>query len=48
VCRIKNTAKITMVKNIFNCSCLVVDGIFVPNSYIDLSYLYGVLRFSNW
>ncbi len=38
--KIKKAAKITMVKNIFSCLCLVVDGIFIPNSYVKLLVLY--------
>jgi hypothetical protein len=30
VYRTKKAARITMVKNIINCPCLVLDGIFVP------------------
>ncbi len=40
VYRAKKAARITMVKNILGYPCLVVDGIFVPNSYIYLMYLY--------
>ncbi len=38
--KIEKAAKITMVKNFFSCPCLVVDGIFVPNSYVKLLVLY--------
>jgi hypothetical protein len=33
--RMERAANITMLQNIFGCPCLVVDGIFVPNSYVD-------------
>ncbi len=37
--KIEKAAKITMVKNIFGCPSLVVDVIFVPNSYVDFMFL---------
>ena len=40
--KIEKAAKLTMVKNIFTCPCLVVDGICVPNSYVKLLVLYVV------
>jgi hypothetical protein len=35
VYRTEKAARITMVKNIINCPCLVLDGIFVPSSYVN-------------
>ncbi len=40
--RTEKAARITMVKNVLGCPCLVVDGIFAPNSYVYLMYLYVI------
>jgi hypothetical protein len=43
VYRMERAANITMVQNIIGCPYLVVDGIIVPNSYIDFMILYAYL-----
>jgi hypothetical protein len=39
----ERAANITMVQNIFGCPYLVVDGIFVPNSYVEFMIFYVYL-----
>jgi hypothetical protein len=43
VYRMERAANITVVQNIFCCPYLVIDGIFVPDSYIDFIILYMYL-----
>ncbi len=38
--RSKKTARITMVGDILSCPNLVVDGVFIPDSYIGFVFLY--------
>ncbi len=38
--RIGNAAKVPMVKDMLDCPCLVLDGIYTPNSYVKLTFLY--------
>jgi hypothetical protein len=38
--RSKKTTRITMVGNILSFPHLVVDGIFIPDSYVEFVFLY--------